>query len=248
MARRRFRGGPSAVASVSATVYPLAGVALLLPGLAAWLTLVQRVRALSVTWSGWAPFLSGAAGYALVHAVFRRPMTLYVFGHELTHALAACCSGYKVQSLDVSGKGGEVRLSDSNIVVALAPYCVPIYTAGVLALHALVRHYAPSVGTPIWVGVGLGFTLAFHAALTFHALAQNQPDLRQAGVFFSLVVIALTNAVVLILVIKALFPSQVALESAAGDWGTHTRVLAQGVWRGLGDLWHWGGALADRWR
>lgn len=248
MARRRFRGGAPLHSSVSAVVYPLAGAILLFPGLAAWLSLVRQVRNVSLSWSGWAPFLAGVGAYVLVHALFRRPMTLYVFGHELTHAAAACLSGYKVQSLFVSDKGGEVRLSDSNIVVALAPYCVPIYTAGVLALYALVRYYAPSVGTPLWVGVGLGFTLAFHVALTVHALGQNQPDLRQAGVFFSLVVITLTNAVVLLLVIKALFPSHVSLETFADHWGTHTRGLAKGVWHGVRDLWEWGGALTERWR
>src|SRR5947207_3119399 len=71
---------------------------------------------------------SGIVVYALFETIFTRPMRTYVFGHELTHALAAMAMGGKVHKFHVSAKGGSVTLSKTNFFVALAPYCIPIYT------------------------------------------------------------------------------------------------------------------------
>ncbi|MBL0058380.1 MAG: hypothetical protein IPP35_04585 [Elusimicrobia bacterium] len=214
-------------------LYPALGLALAGPALGAWIGLARVGRALPFEGPVLFPVLAGAAVYALLHLIFRKPMTLYVFGHELTHAAAALLSGYKVKSLFVSEKGGEVELSDTNAFVALAPYCVPAYTIAVLLAYGLVRRYAPLAAPPLWVGFGIGLTLAFHLALTVHALRQNQPDLRHAGTFFSLVLIVLSNGLVLAFVLKALFPSIVELSSFFGAWVGDTRLLFERTWEGL---------------
>ncbi len=242
MARRqRFRKKRSLAhrLPVRAAVYPLVGALLLLPTAGAWVALARQVRAVAPLWMDAVPFLVGAVLYLLLQWVFRRPMTLYVFGHELTHAVAAAFSGYKVKSLFVSDKGGEVRLSGSNVAVALAPYCVPIYAVGVLGLYALVRRYADLPVPPLWVGLGLGFTLAFHAALTVHALRQDQPDLRQAGRFLSLILIALANALVLALAAKALFPRAVSLVAYRDAWVLSTLLLIDRAGEALAGVGRW---------
>lgn len=243
--RQRFRKKRSALPRISlrATVYPVLGAALLIPTLAAWIALARQVRAAAASWMDAVPFLGGAAIYFLLQWVFRRPMTLYVLGHELTHAVAAAFSGYKVKSLFVSDKGGEVRLSGSNVAVALAPYCVPIYAVAVLGLYALIRRYADLPSPPLWVGGGLGFTLAFHAALTAHALRQDQPDLRQGGRFFSLVLIALANALVLVLVAKALFPRAVSLAAYRDAWVLSALLLVDRGGAALAGALRWLAAL-----
>lgn len=195
---------------------------------------------LPLRWAAWGPFLAGAGAYLLFHLFFPRPIGLYVFGHELSHAAAAFLSGYRVKSLFVSGKGGEVQLSDSNVFVALAPYVVPFYTVLWAGLYFFADRYAAFSAPPFWAGAGVGATLCFHLLLTLHALGQNQPDLRHAGVFFSMTVIVLCNTLVLVGVLKILFPETVswtvyfrglwsdtrglagqgmALVRAAGGWG-----------------------------
>lgn len=243
--RQRFRKKRSALSPLSlrATVYPVVGAVLLIPTAAAWIALARQVRAVAALWMDAVPFLGGAALYFVLQWVFRRPMTLYVFGHELTHAVAAAFSGYKVKSLFVSDKGGEVRLSGSNVAVALAPYCVPLYAVAVLGLYALIRRYADLPSPPLWVGAGLGFTLAFHAALTTHALRQDQPDLRQGGRFFSLVLIALANALVLALVAKALFPRAVSLAAYKDAWLLSAWLLVDRAGAALASALRWASTL-----
>ncbi|MGQ0645592.1 MAG: hypothetical protein ACT4O3_08890 [Elusimicrobiota bacterium] len=204
-------------------LYPLLAL-LLLPAAAAcaaaaWQTLRGLGSGRSWLWPA-----AGAAAYGAFQLLFRKPMGLYVFGHELTHALAAFATGLQVRSFRASPGGGEVLLSGTNVWVALAPYCVPLYTVLVLAVFQIVRWHAPGVGCPPWFGFAVGFTLAFHAALTLHALSQNQPDLRHAGAFFSLTLILLANGLSLVLVAKALFPSEVSLRVFASEF------LRSGLW------------------
>ncbi len=237
MRKARFRRSVSTKSRrLPVFFYPVFGAALALPAAAAWLGLFRLARPLLGHWTVLAPALAGAAVYGLLQLFFRKPMTLYVFGHELTHAAAALLSGYKVKSLYVSEKGGEVVVSGTNVLVALAPYCVPIYTAIVLAAYALVQRYAHLPSPPLWVGFGLGLTLAFHGALTVHALGQSQPDLRQAGVFFSMALILLANAVVLAVALKVLFPSAVSLADFAAGAAADIKLFVEKAWNGLRGL------------
>ncbi len=202
-------------------------MALLIPTAGGWISLARVFPGLPPGWKPWAPLAAGAALYALVHWAFRRPLGLYVFGHELTHAAAALLSGYKVKSLFISGKGGEVELSDTNVAVALAPYCVPIYTLGVVLLYLFVDYYAAFSSPPPWVGAAVGFTYAFHAALTVHALRERQPDLKHAGVIFSLSAILFSNTLVLAGILKLLFPAEVSFPGWALGALADTRFLIE---------------------
>jgi hypothetical protein len=236
MNRARFRGKSSRkMFPASRWIYPALGLALAGPTLAVWIGLIRIFRSLPLNGSVVYSVLAGAGVYSFFHLLFRKPMTVYVFGHELTHAAAALLSGYKVKSLFVSEKGGEVELSDSNVFVALAPYCVPLYTAMVLLAYGLVRQYAALSHPPLWVGFGVGFTLFFHGALTIHSLRQNQPDLRHAGTFFSMVLIILMNGLALLLVLKALFPLSVNVGNYFGALLMDMRILFERVWEGF----HW---------
>ena len=49
--------------------------------------LVRTVRATGSADTFWVAFLGGAACWLVVFLLLPRPMLLYVFGHELTHAL-----------------------------------------------------------------------------------------------------------------------------------------------------------------
>lgn len=203
--------------------------------LATLLRLPLVMRPLESNTSAFLWIAGGAAGYALFEALFSRPMRTYVFGHELTHALAALMMGAKVHGFKVAKDGGHVELSKSNFLVALAPYCVPLYT-----LLALVLFWAAGFWWPVerWRMEFLalvGATLAFHVSLTAHAVRQKQPDIHQTGVLFSAVFIALVNAWTLVLLTKILFWSEFPLR----------QFVMETFWTHL-DLWQWVGREAAR--
>jgi len=208
-------------------VWSLLGLVLVVPAVGFWIALVKTVRAVPFPGSVLPAALGGVILYLLLHILFKKPMTLYIFGHELTHALAGFLSGYRLDSLFVSGKGGEVVLSDTNVFVVLAPYVVPLYTAGVVGLYALIRCYASLPMPPWWVIFLVSFTLTFHGALTAHALWQDQPDMNHAGLLFSLTFILLGHAVILALFLKVLFPEAVFLKTYAAHGWNDTRWVVE---------------------
>ena len=61
--------------------------------------------------NAWWVYLLGIGVYFLFERFLTKPMNVYVFGHELTHAITGILSGAKVHSFKSSSKGGEVRLS-----------------------------------------------------------------------------------------------------------------------------------------
>lgn len=147
----------------------------------------------------------GVILYVVFEAVFSRPMRTYVFGHELTHALVSMLMGGKIHSFKVSEKGGSVTVSKTNAIVALAPYCFPIYTFFILITYFLLKFWIAFEKYQTVFFVLIGLSLAFHLSLTFHAIRQGQPDIKKTGTFFSLILIALVNAWILILLSKLLF-------------------------------------------
>lgn len=210
---------------------PLLAAFLLLPTIAVWAAAGSLLHSFGGSAKTLWPAAAGAAAYGLFEAAFSRPMGLYVFGHELTHVLAAWLSGYRVRSLKVSSAGGEVVTSDTNLFVALAPYCIPLYTVLAAAVIVLARPPVPSPAQSMAGAFAVGFTFAFHAALTFHALRQNQPDLRQAGVLLSLVLILLSNGLILVLLLKFLRPEAVSLAAFGRRWWSLTQAGGLFLWR-----------------
>ncbi|MBI4051608.1 MAG: hypothetical protein HY400_03795 [Elusimicrobia bacterium] len=177
-------------------------------------------------------FLIGFCLYPLFQAIFFRPLRLYVLGHELTHALAAALSGIQVRSISVARDSGHVVLSKQNAFVALAPYCIPLYTLLItLVLYGASWFWDLSPSRSFFVGL-VGFSLAFHLVLTIDALwSQKQPDITKAGgIFFSLVVIVLANCLILSLALKLFFSHSISLRSVLGEWGTGTAYFWGWAW------------------
>jgi hypothetical protein len=185
---------------------------------------VGAVRALAmvISHSGsadttWVPFLAGATCWGVIYALLPRPMWVYVFGHELTHALWTWACGGRVKKFKASANGGHVVVSKSNFLIALAPYFFPLYAILVVAAFLLGhwiwnwQHYL------VWFHLFLGAAYAFHVTLTWHILQTRQTDITEQGYIFSAVVIFLGNIVVLLLGIP-LLASKVGLWTALGWW------------------------------
>ena len=62
-------------------------------------------------------FMGGAAIFGVFVALVHRPLTSYVFGHELCHALAAWLCLGSVSNLRASASGGQVTTSKSNTFI-----------------------------------------------------------------------------------------------------------------------------------
>jgi hypothetical protein len=140
----------------------------------------------------------------------------YVLGHELTHALAAWSSGGKVFAIHVAEKGGHVDLSESSAFVALAPYCVPFHALLVIAGYRGLLWLRPDARAETLFLLLMGGALAFHGLMTWETLTQvKQPDLDAAGgAVFSTALIAAANGLVLLLLLKVLFPETVGLAAS----------------------------------
>lgn len=192
-------------------------------GIALWAA-AQALSALAAGSRAAAPFIGGAV-FCLLARVFldfeesflgatiRR---LYVLGHELSHALAAWSMGGKVYGFKIGKDGGHVDLSHSNPLIALAPYCLPIYTVALVGSYRILLWLRPDLDHPSAYFFLMGLSLAFHLIFTFDCLwDQKQPDLAAGGgVVFSLSIIGIANAAVVLLLMKTLFPRAVSLAAS----------------------------------
>jgi hypothetical protein len=165
----------------------------------------------------WVPFLAGAACWVVIYLLLPKPMWIYVFGHELTHALWTWLHGGRVKKFKASAKGGHVVVTKSNFVIALAPYFFPIYAILVVLVFLAGcwlwnwQHYL------VWFHLLLGAAYAFHVTLNWHILKHSQTDISEQGYMFSAVVIFLGNVVVLLVGIP-LLASKVGVLEALGWW------------------------------
>jgi hypothetical protein len=167
-------------------------------------------------------FAAGFVAYLILQIFFWRPLFLYVMGHELTHALAAVLQGGKADDLHVSTKGGMVKVNRSNFVVNLAPYFFPIYTAGACLIWAVTADRFLPLLTAL-----VGFTLAFHFALTLYSLKQHQSDIAEVGWLFAIPLILALNTAISVLVLRLMAPASVSLGAFITDAWSALRAGAQ---------------------
>lgn len=156
-------------------------------------------------WRSWWIYLAGVGFYCLLEMIFHKPMGVYVFGHELTHAISGLLSGAKVLKFKATPKGGEVQLSKSNVLVVLSPYVVPIYMVIILVSYAVLKIWFHQPELTYGFQFLTGATLAFHLSLTFAAIHRHQPDLKILGYFLSSILIWIGNALILAVLCISLF-------------------------------------------
>lgn len=161
-----------------------------------WSTL-EVIRRLLMTSDGFSPdllwFLVGMGVWMILWCFFRRPFRLYVFGHEMTHALFGLLFLARVRNLRVTTRGGSVTLSKDNIIITLAPYFFPFYTVLVLLIHWIVGLFLSPVPCPaVWTFL-VGLTWTFHLCFTIQSLAISQPDCKEYGYILSYTLIFLVN-------------------------------------------------------
>ena len=190
---------------------------------ALWLVL----RACGSADTTWIPILAGAACWVVVFLLLPKPMWIYVFGHELTHALWTWLFGGQVKKMKVTSKGGHVVISKTNFLIALAPYFFPLYVVLVVSVFALGNLIWNWHGYLVWFHLCVGAAYAFHLTLTFQVLQTQQTDITGQGCLFSAVIIFLGNICVLLFGIPLLTANVGMLNSL--DWWAE----------GTGLIFHW---------
>ena len=191
---------------------------LLLPVCAGAATALWRVlRASYGADTVWVPFLAGAACWLVIFLLLPKPMWLYVFGHELTHALWAWLFGGRVKKMKVTSAGGHVVVSKTNFLIVLAPYFFPLYAVLVILAFAVGHWIWDWRGYFVWFHLAVGAAYAFHVTLTWQALKTRQTDITSQGYLFSAVIIFLGNVSVLLFGIP-LLTAKVGWLNALGWW------------------------------
>ena len=154
---------------------------------------------------------------------------LYVLGHELTHIVFIWLFRGKVSDWGVSVDGGYVTTDKSNIVIALAPYFVPLWAALVVGIYAAVGYFVelPDAAMKSLFGL-LGFFWAFHLLWTLWMIPRDQPDLRENGTFLSLTIIYLANLLILV-ALMCLASDDMSFRGFGREWLANARETGQGV-------------------
>jgi len=152
---------------------------------------------------------------------------LYVLGHELTHILFIWLFRGRVSDWGVSVDGGYVTTDKSNIVIALAPYFVPLWAALVVGGFAVTGVFVelPPAAMKTLFGL-LGFFWAFHLLWTLWMIPRDQPDLRENGTFLSLTIIYLANLLVLV-ALMCVAPQNLGFRGFAHEWLANARELRE---------------------
>lgn len=174
-------------------------------------------------------FLLGVVVYAAIHYGCYNFSRMYVFMHEMTHALAALLCGCRIKDISIGRDNGYVKMDRCNAFVVLAPYFVPGYVLISMMCYMvgnLFVNLAPYREIFLFL---IGFFTSFHFIQTFKTLFEaDQPDLKLAGgKFFSVVMIILSNLMVLAFVLKGIFPEAVSL----GISGKNVLIGTINVWR-----------------
>jgi hypothetical protein len=195
-------------------------------------TIAERLWAGQEFWF----FSLGALLWLIAFVGLPRPLLLYVFGHELTHAIWVWLMGGRISRFRVSSEGGHVVTNRTNFWIALAPYFFPIYSILAIAIYgALSCFYNVQPYGPLLYAV-VGATWAFHFTFTVWMIPKNQSDLRDHGTFFSLIIIYLLNLTLLSLMLIVASP-RITLQTFGAEFA-----------KNLGAFCHWTARLIETFR
>ena len=152
-------------------------------------------------------FALGVVVWTLAFFLLPKMIVVYVFGHELTHALWVLMMGGKVSAFKVGREGGYIIANRRDFLVSLAPYFFPLYSILAIVVFGGVGLYYPWLWAyRKYLFMVIGMTWAFHFSFTCWMIPKQQTDLLLHGTFFSLVVIYLANLLVLTILLVVACP------------------------------------------
>ncbi len=202
----------------------------------AFFTVFTRATVTQRLWAGeefWF-FSLGVVLWLITFFGLPRPLVVYVFGHELTHALWVLLMGGRVSQFRVGRDGGHIITDRNNFWIALAPYFFPLYSIIAFAIYGGLSLFMDVRPFGRLLYAVIGATWAFHFTFTCWMISKRQTDLTDHGTFFSLVLIYLMNLLLLLVMLVVASPQITFL-----DFGAE-------VGENVGRVLDWLGVLFDR--
>lgn len=138
----------------------------------------------------------GYVVWTLIFFFLPPSIKMYIWGHELTHAIWGLLTGSKVGKIKVSERGGYVNLTNPGIFTTLAPYFVPFYMLVVLLLRWIAGLFVDMGPYSLCWLVLIGAAYGFHVTYTIRSLAEHQPDIKEFGHLISYAIILLFNILI----------------------------------------------------
>ncbi|MEI6351467.1 MAG: hypothetical protein WCP06_10215 [Verrucomicrobiota bacterium] len=173
-------------------------------------------------------FCLGAILWLIFFFGLPRPVTLYVFGHELTHAIWVWLMGGHISEFKAGSEGGYIVTDKHNFWIALAPYFYPIYSVAVVIVYGLASLHWDMAPHTRWLFLALGITWTFHITFTLWMIPKGQSDITYHGKLFSLVVIYLMN-VALLTALVILTAPHATVRGFAREFVHHGAALVEGA-------------------
>ncbi len=150
-------------------------------------------------------FFLGIVLYVIVHLFLFKPTYLYVFGHELVHAISIWLCLGKVKKFKVTKKGGSVTGTKNNLFISTSPYFIPVIPIILAIIYfVLISSFNLDGILTIFMGL-LGFTFAMHLVMTIDTLKVEQPDLVSMGQVLATVLVVTVNVAITGFLISLLF-------------------------------------------
>ena len=169
----------------------------------------------------WLTTLSGILCWVLIYLFLPEPKWIYVFGHELTHAVWSWLFGGRLKKFKVNSNGGHVLITKSNFLTSLAPYFFPMYVVIIFIIYMIGNFFWNWTSYVLWFYFLIGMMYAFHVTLTYRILKIKQPDIVQEGYIFSAVIIFLGNVCILLIGIP-LLTTKTTVATSLHLWINHS--------------------------
>ncbi len=184
--------------------------------------------------------LGGLVLWVVFTSLFHLPSRVYVFAHELTHALFVKICGGKVKKISVKQNSGYVLSDRNNFLIVLAPYLFPFYAVFLGLSAGITNLFIPLSQFQVLLWGGIGVCLGYHWTMTLKMLTTHQSDFTSQGYFFSVVFILTMNLLFLLLIFLFLstprsFSSQMVafVGSVAHSYRTFFTMLTQWICKGI---------------
>lgn len=168
----------------------------------------------------------GILAFAIIHSVVKKNMVwLETFSHELTHIVVAFLFFRRVHSFHAEEGSGVVYTSGKHkfglAPMALAPYCLPIFTYLLLSIRCLMDFHG------MWIyDVLIGMSICFHFFCFKNQTGSYQTDINQFPLPFSYLYIFTALLINFCVIWVAFFPQYNVYTSL---WRLVTSIWSNGV-------------------
>ncbi len=162
-------------------------------------------------------FSAGIIAYTLLHLIYRKSTTLskiYIFFHELSHAIVGFLKGNRIRKIKISSKSGYVSFSKRpDKLTTILPYIFPILNIIIALAYFIFTIISGSSHYRLFLFLQAS-ALMFHILNTFEISTTPQSDFRRfGGRLLSLTIIFASNALIIPLITLSLFPDPAVLKS-----------------------------------